>query len=300
VSYVSGKVTMKQPVSHWKVLLPGLLVFSLAAGIGSAAPPARSDGPQAGMSGGIGVARTTAVTGEVSRRHGGAADVSRLDAGTPLVGGDSVFTGPGSRVEVRLDNSNFIRLDANSEIKLRQLGERSFQIDVVKGTVSYTMLRGGEADVDLQTPNANVVPQKYGVYRVQVSGKDDSFVVVRKGEADVLTPDRSILVKSGKSLVAREYAHGARAEVASAPAKDAFDEWNQRRDKIMDDQRGPVYARGWYPGRVHVGVGWGWGPYWDPFWGPYWGSSWWWRPYGYYRPSVIVRVPVYRGGHGRR
>ncbi len=285
---------MTRPVSLPTLLLMGALVIPFAAESLYAAPPPPRTG-QRTMEGGIGVARATAVIGDVTRRHGGTKDVSRLSAGTPLLGGDSVMAGPASRAEVRLDSSNFIRLDGNTEILLRELGERSFQINVVRGTVSYTMLRGGEADVDLETPNANVVPQKNGVYRVQVRDKNDSLVIVRDGEAQVLTPDRSVVVKKGKSMIARKYAHGERAEIASAPSKDAFDEWNHRRDDIMKDERGPVYARGWYPGRVHLGVGWGWDPYWSSFWGPYWGPYWG-AGWGYYAPTVVIRG----GGFGHR
>jgi hypothetical protein len=265
------------------VLLAGFLAASLMA------QRPRSESREDDR--GVGVARLTAVTGEVSKRHGDrTSELVRAESGTPLVGGDWVATAIGSRAEVRLDRSNFIRLGPNAEIRLLQLGERSFQIDVIRGTVSYTMLKHGEADVDLRAPNANVVPRKDGVYRVEVTGMDDANVVVRKGEAEVLTPDRSVIVKGDKVLIVRD-AKGPR-QVSSAPDRDAFDDWVHRRDRIMEQERGPVYERdGWYPGRVHVGVGWGWGfPWgWGSYWGPYWG-------YGgfYHRPVVIVRRSAHR------
>lgn len=245
---------------------------------------------------GVGVARVSMVAGDASRLHG--RDRMAAESGMPLVGGDSLSTGPASRAEIRLDDSNFLRLDANSEVLLKQLGQRAFQINVVRGSISYSMLRYGEADVDLRTPNANVVPQKDGVYRVEVNGPKDSRLIVRQGDAEVLTPQQNVRVKKGKSFVMREYEHGARLETASAPNKDTFDEWIQRRDKMMDQNRGPRYARNpWYPGMVHVGVGYGYGyPYWaggfwgDPLWGPY--------PYygGFFGgPTVVVRG----GGWGR-
>lgn len=246
---------------------------------------------------GVGVARVSMVAGDASRRHG--RDVMAAESGMPLVGGDSLSTGSASRAEIRLDDSNFLRLDSNSEVLLKQLGQRAFQISVVSGSVAYSMLRYGEADVDLRTPNANIVPQKDGVYRVEVLGPKESKLIVRQGEAEVLTPQQNLHVKKGKSYIAREYEHGARMEVASAPDKDAFDEWTQRRDKMMDENRGPRYARNrWFPGMVNVGVGYGGYPYWgggfwgDPLWGPY--------PYygGFYGgPTVIVRGGG--GGWGR-
>lgn len=238
----------------------------------------------------LGVARVSASAGDAAKRHGTGGDLVQAEAGMPLVAGDTVTTGPGGRLEVRLDDSNYLRLSQNSEVRLKQLGERAFRLDVIRGTVSYSMLKYGEADVDLQTPNANVVPRKDGIYRVTVRGPKESSVIVRKGEAEVLTPDGSVVVKKGKEAAVSE--PGER-RIAAAPGKDPFDEWSERRNDLLEHDRGPVYARGpWYPG-PHIGVGWGWPYYYDPFWYPY---------YGGFGPRVVVRAPVAVVGHrgGRR
>jgi hypothetical protein len=183
------------------------------------------------------------------------------------------------RAEVRLDDSNFIRLGPSTEVRLLQLGQRSFQVDVIRGSASYTMLKHGEADIDLRTPNGNVVPHKHGVYRVEVPEPARSRVIVRKGEAEVLTPGGSVMVKKGKAISLHDADRAVRTQTASAPSKDGFDQWNERRDRIVEDARGPVYSRrGWAPGRIHLGLGWGWGGPWG-WWCPGWG----WGP-GYYRP----------------
>ncbi|MDX1979745.1 MAG: FecR family protein, partial [Bryobacteraceae bacterium] len=227
-----------------------------------------------------GVARLSSVIGEVTRRHGEGNPMVHADARTPLVSGDWVATATASRAEVRLDESNFIRLGPESEIRLVQLGERSFQVDVIRGKVSYTMLKHGEADVDLRAPNANIVPRKDGVYRVEVAAMDDTRVTVRKGEAEVLTPEHSVILKKNKTLAVRASDHSQRSTASAAP-KDSFDDWNQRRDRIMEQDRGPVYRRGgWYPGGIHLGYGWGWGYPWG------WGG---WGPWGY---GGFYRRPV--------
>ena len=280
---------MRRTMSLPTLLLAGALAIPFAAtNLMAAPPPPRTTG-RSQASGGVGVARLTAAAGDVQRRHGGVNDVSRANSGTALVGGDSLITGSASRAEVRLDPSNFVRLDENTEIRFRELGERSYQIDVIRGDASYSMMRGGEADVDLRLPNANVVPSKDGIYRVDVASNTKSTVIVRKGQADVLTPSKSTTVKKNKSVAIEGNEQATQTEIASAPGKDAFDAWNQRRDKILEKERGPVYARGgWYPGRVHLGFGWG--PYWGPYWGSYWGSY-----GGFYNPIIIAP----RGGFDR-
>ncbi len=259
------------------------------------------DGPDDGRRTSVGVARVTAIHGDVSKRHGEGNAMVRADGGTPLVSGDWVSTGTASRAELRLDNSNFIRLGPESEVRLLQLGERSFQVDVIRGSASYTMLKHGEADIDLRTPNGNIVPQKDGIYRVEVLEPTRSRLIVRKGEAEVLTPGGSMMVKKGKSVSLDDADRTVRKNAASAPDKDGFDEWNERRNKIVEQARGPVYGGGgWYPSRVHLGLGWGWGPYWGP-WGYSglgyggWGYSGW--GYGYARPRIVIGHS--RGGRRR-
>ena len=281
-----------------------LIVLSLGTAAAVAAPPpSRSSNPpldsrggyrtqsdNRGRAVGTGVARLSAVSGDVTWKHAGSGDVMSAEAGAPLVSGDSIRTNENSKAEIRLDRSNFIRLNSDSEVQLLQLGDRAFQVSVVRGDVSYTMMKRGDADVDLKTPGGHIVPKKNGVYRIAVYDPANTSVIVRKGEAEVLTPAGAVQVKSGKTM--RMASNAATAlKVTGAPHKDSFDEWAGRRDKILDRDRGPGYD-GWYSSPVYVGAGWGWGwPYWG--WGPYWG------PY-YWRPAVRVGVvaPI-RGGRGR-
>lgn len=268
---------MKRTCALWRIVGAAVMV----AGAAVAAEPPRRE---------IGVARISSSAGDAAKKHGAGGDVAAAEAGLPLVAGDILTTGPGGRMEVRLDESNYLRLGRDSEARLKQLGERTFQVEVIRGTVSYSMMKHGEADVDLETPNANVVPRKDGIYRVTVMSPKESTVIVRKGEAEVLTPKGTVIAKKGKQV---EVTEGMARLAERAPAKDTFDEWAERRNGMLDNDRGPMYARGpWYPG-PHIGVGWGW-PYYDPFWYPY---------YGGFGPRVVVRAPVVvghmRGGRRR-
>ena len=159
-----------------------LISASLAALIG----PVATAAPQRSRQDGSGVARISTAIGDVSKRHGQSGDLVSAESGMPLVGGDTVRTGVGGRAELRLDASNFLRLAPNSEVRLRQLGERAFEIDIIRGVVAYTMLKHGEADVDLRTQGGNIVPRKDGLYRIELTGAKESTLLVRKGEAEVL------------------------------------------------------------------------------------------------------------------
>lgn len=250
----------------------GVLVLALLlVGPAVAQPPSSRTGRDDGN--GIGVARIALIAGDVSRQHGPQGDLVSADAGAPLVGGDSVFTKTGSRAEIRLDETNFLRLGPDTEVRLTQLGERYYQIELVRGTVGYSMLRHGEADASIHTPHADVTFVKDGVYRVTVENSKLTCVVVRRGAAEVSSANRSTTVRRGQSFRASEPEQGKR--VAAAPKRDAFDEWVERRDRFAAEGREMRAGRPW---RVYPTIGLGYGyPFYDPFWGFYGGYS---RYYG--------------------
>ena len=121
----------------------------------------------------LGVARISLARGEVAVQRGESGDSIQARANLPLVEGDILNTGPGSRAEIQLDYSNLIRLNQHSSVRLASLGNRSFLVQVERGTVTYSELRGGDADVDIETPRVAVRPQKHGRYRVEVASVDE-------------------------------------------------------------------------------------------------------------------------------
>ncbi len=257
----------------------------------------------------LGVARISLARGEVAVQRGESGDTIQARANLPLVEGDYLTTGPASRAEVQLDYSNLLRLDRQSSIRLGSLGNRSFLVQVERGTITYSELRGGDADVDIETPLAAVRPQKHGRYRIEVVRVDEVVVIVRKGTAEVASADGRQPLKKGQRLVIR----GGGREVAfhrtRAYPEDAWDEWNRERDRQLtrsnvyshvnrsiygaEDLDGygrwvhvPRYGRCWFPS-VTVG----WAPYrhgrwvWLDFYGWSWVSydPWGWAPYHYGR-----------------
>ena len=236
----------------------------------------------------LGVARVSVTDGDVTlRRPSG--DTMQAQAGMPLVGGDAVATGASSRAEVQLGRANFLRLGEQAEVKIGELGNRRYRVEIVRGAVSYSELRGGEADTDLDAPAATVRPLKNGVYRVEVMAAGQTNVIVRKGEAEVATSGGVQKLKKGRRMTVRGEEKGAQVRTEKAQGKDRFDRWSERRDKLLKRDRGyhawgfPPYWGPWYP--YHYGFGFGYG---------YHGY----RGYGHYRPGYR-RVVVRGRGRGR-
>jgi len=263
--------------SLWSVpiLVAALALPAGANGRAGGPPPERaSRGPA------FGVARVSVADGDVVLRRAGSGDEIQARAALALLAGDSVATRARSRAEIQLDVAGFVRLNADSELRIVELGSRRFRLEVVRGGASYSQLRGGEADVDLDVAGATVRPLKKGVYRIDVFASGQTTVSVRTGSAEVETDGGVEKLKKGKQATIQGDPADGRVLLAKAKPKDGFDEWNKRRDKLLE--RKP-------PNRwVGPSVGFG---YWPPFYSV---------GFGYYAGPRFRVAVVHRGGGGRR
>jgi uncharacterized protein DUF6600/FecR-like protein len=256
-----------------------------------------------------GVGRVSFIHGDVTMQRGDSGDFSSLALNTPLVAGDKVATGEGSRTEVQLDYANILRLDQSSQATIAGLDKNRIQVQLSQGLANYSVLRGSQADVEIDTPNVSIHPGKEGRYRVQITSDGDSLVTVDEGEAQISTPEGGTTVKRGELITVRGTGTEVQYKVTEAPRRDDWDKWNRDRDEIIYNATGyrktnhyytgagdldtygtwsevPDYGPVWVPR-----VDYGWAPYragrwvWEPYWGWTWVSyePWGWAPYHYGR-----------------
>jgi hypothetical protein len=251
-----------------------------APSLGGPAP--RSEGPAPA------VARISLIHGDVSTQRGDSGDWGSTSINAPVVRGDQVATGQDARAEIQLDYANILRLAAHSQTKIADLTPRRIQVQVGQGYASYTMLKGSEADVEIDSPNVAVRPLKPGRYRVQVNSDSETDVIVREGEAEITTQQGSTRVREGEIISIRgtdqpEY------KVSSAPDRDDWDIWNSERDHVVRDSESVGHTNRYYTGVndldsyghwVYVpGYGNVWQPYQEATWAPYQTGRWVWEPY---------------------
>lgn len=243
----------------------------------------RGNGPQPD------VARVSLIHGDVSMQRGDSEDWTAATLNTPLVRGDVVSTGEESRTEVQLDYANVLRLSSQSQAKIADLTRTRIQIQLSRGYAYYSIFRGNEADVEIDTPNVSVRPLKKGRYRIQVNSDDETEVVVRDGEAEIDTPQGSTRVKDGHSITIRGTAEDAEYKVDDAPRGDDWDHWNKDRDRVIQDAQSRQRTNEYYTGTQDLdahgrwifipGYGSVWQPYQDAAWAPYHDGRWVWEPY---------------------
>ena len=209
------------------IALLAAVVPGLRAQNAPGAPPQDPGAPERG------VARVSIVNGEVSVRRGDSGDWVAAVVNAPLMAEDRVSTGAGARAEVQFDSANLIRLGANAEIRLAELGQNHYHLQVAHGTVSFRVLRESQAKVELDTPTVSVKPLQVGAYRIYVQGDGQTEITVRLGAAEVSTPKGSEKLQAGQTMLARGSPTDPEFQIVPAIARDSWDDWNERRDREM-------------------------------------------------------------------
>ena len=257
-----------------------------------------------------GAARISYIHGDVSTQHSDSTEWVAATLNTPVVNGDHVSTGQGSRAEIELDHANILRMSDQATANIVNLSPTQMQLQIGQGLVNYEVMKGSEADVQIQTPNVAIHPQAgEGSFRIQVNSDGETIVDVRKGSADISTPQGSTRVERNQRITIEGNADNAQYQVSGSPGNDDWDKWNNDRDHAITSAESwqhtnpyytgsqdldpygqwnnvPDYGSVWFPD-----AGPGWAPYRDGRWvyEPYYGWTWvsyepWgWAPYHYGR-----------------
>ncbi len=276
-----------------------------------------------------GVARVSSIRGDVSTQRSDTGEWVAATQNTPLAQGDRVSTGDQSRAELQLDFADTLRMSSRVTVKIANLTRSQIQLQVGQGLTTYSVSRGSEASTEIDTPNAAIRPMGEGEYRILVNSDAETQVIIRRGSAEISTPQGSTRVDAGQ-MITIAGTDNAQYRIAQAPGRDDWDNWNSDRDRAIANAEGrrntnryytgsedldtygrwttvPDYGRVWVPN-----VAPGWAPYragrwvWQPYFGWTWVSyeSWGWAPYHYGRwlpygagwawwPGPVATYPAY-------
>ena len=237
-----------------------------------------------------GVARISMIHGDVSTQRGDSGDWSAATLNAPMVSGDKVSTGSDARAEIQLDYANVLRLGDNSQASIANLTKKNIQIQLGQGIANYTVSKDSEAEPEIDTPNVSVHPAHHdGVFRVEVRPDGDTIVIVRKGEAQIATPQGSTEVRSGEMATIRGNSSDAQYKISDAPGSDDWDRWNNDRDRIIENAEAWHHTNRYYTGAEDLDTYGRWknvpdyGDVWVPNepdgWVPYRDGNWVWEPY---------------------
>ena len=256
-----------------------------------------------------GVARISLLKGDVAVRRGDSGELIAAELNAPLVALDHVLTEADSRVEIQFDWANMARLAPDSEVRLAELADRDFLIQIDAGTVTFRVLRDSQAQVEISTPTASVRPQRDGTYRITVRDDNSTEITVRSGEAEIYAGGKTDSLRVGQTLVVRGDPSDPQMAYRAAEPRDEWDRWNESRDRDLERNDSYKYVSRDIYGAEDLGgygrwvydspYGWVWVPRVDSAWAPYrigrwswvnyygwtWvsGDPWGWAPYHYGR-----------------
>jgi hypothetical protein len=276
-----------------------------------------------------GVARVSWIRGDVSTQRGDNGEWAAAIVNTPISQGDRVSTGDQSRAEMQLDYADTLRMSDRVTMKIATLTRSQILLQVGQGLVTYRINPGAEASSEIDTPNASIRPLGEGEYRILVNSDAETQVVIRRGAAEISTPQGSTRVEAGQ-MITIAGTDDPQYKVAQAPSRDDWDSWNSDRDRAFANSDGPRRTNRYYTGSQDLdpygrwvtipdyGQVWvpnvaaGWAPYragrwvWQPYFGWTWVSyePWGWAPYHYGRwlpygagwawwPGPVAVYPAY-------
>jgi hypothetical protein len=254
-----------------------------------------------------GVARISIVNGDVSVRRGDSGELSEAAVNAPLVVNDHLATGQNGRSEIQFDYSNMIRLGPATEVRLGELEDRRYLVQIATGTTTFRVLRDSAADIEISTPTVSVRPAEQGSYRVTVLPDGTTEITVRVGRAEIFSPRGTETLTAGRTMEARGTPNDPEYMVVAAIPQDDWDRWNVDRDRALENtssyryvspdvvgaedldaygrwNNDPQYGNVWVPN-----VDASWAPYrvgrWvdEDYYGWTWvsGDPWGWAPYHY-------------------
>src|SRR5262245_38781103 len=87
------------------------------------------------------VVRISLIDGEVNLKRNGNQDWERVKLNFPLVEGDTVSTGKDGRLEIQMDARNFLRLTANTVMRIVTLRDEGIALSVVEGTATLRLAK---------------------------------------------------------------------------------------------------------------------------------------------------------------
>src|SRR5436305_8104702 len=211
------------------VLFTLLLVTGLLAAL--AAPAAAV----AGNAGSYGYLRVVEGAAALTPADG---ERASAEINQPVLAGDHLWVPQRGHVEIVLADHNLLRVDGGSELVVeRQAGEtdRDDQATVIRlleGNVQLAVTQDSLGDQlpRVDTPNATIYVQNYGIFRITAERDGFSQVVVRRGTAQVVTDHGQQTVRADEQAVVDDGGNDRQAgiDVQEAGGADSLERWARR------------------------------------------------------------------------
>jgi hypothetical protein len=182
------------------------------------------------------VARISLMGGEVSLKRKDNTEWEPARLNSPLVEGDAVSTGNGSRVEIQLGARNFVRLGANSILRVNTLRDEGIALSLVEGTASIRLARfaAGKEYFEVDAPKTTLAVEKSGLYRIDV-GKDGRVRLTARdgGRARIYSETSGFALRDGRTADLIIDGPDAGEWEMLTVTRDSWDDWLDDRERYL-------------------------------------------------------------------
>jgi hypothetical protein len=184
------------------------------------------------------VVRISLLGGEVNLKRNDNKDWEPARLNYPLVEGDTITTSKDSILEIQIDARNFVRLAANSVLRIITLRDEGIAISLVEGTATVRLAkfdRSKNGYFEIDAPKTTMAAEKQGLYRIDVPRDGRVRLTVRDGGAARIYSDTSgFTLRDGRSaeLIVTGDNAGDWEFIAAAP-NDAIDAWVSGREQDL-------------------------------------------------------------------
>jgi hypothetical protein len=265
----------------------GVLCAAALVGVslGSVVPVSADQG--APSKDGPGVARVSVLTGSAVVQRGDSNEQVKAVINAPLLPGDYISTAQTSRAELQFDGYTAVRLGGNVQARVTSDDPSNRQLQLADGTIEVGLVHDARS-FQVDTPSVSVRSQQKGDFRVSITQDGSTWVTVRRGEAQIVTPQQTYDLQSGRTLVARGAASAPSISYTTAIGFDSFDDFSAKRDQTMvaaldsspnvsPDIAGYDNLSAYGQWQDVAGYGQAWVPNQSSNWAPYQNGSWTWE-----------------------
>ncbi|HVG28221.1 MAG TPA: DUF6600 domain-containing protein [Pyrinomonadaceae bacterium] len=184
------------------------------------------------------VARVSLLAGDVSLRRVGSDKWERAALNTPLVEGDRLATGSGSRVEIQIDARNFVRVGEYATLDIVTLRAEGVALSLPEGTATLRLARFEKEReyFEIDAPATTVAAQAVGLYRLDVDKDGRVRVSVREGgRARLYSESSGFTLRDGRvaESVFRDNSNEADWEFSEVRPFDNWDTWVDERERHL-------------------------------------------------------------------
>jgi len=195
-------------------------------------------------------ARISYLQGEARIERASDLGVEAAEVNFVLSSGDKILTDDGL-VEISFGRNNLLRLDRYSTLELARLPEGQggdFSLYLHEGR-AYLRINYLEQEkwFSVHTGDASFYVLEEGLYRFEADEEDGTLALTLEGSLEAAGQDRSLMLQTGESVLAYE---GELESGASylAYQQDAFANWNQDRDRLLEMASAP--GSGYLPSEI--------------------------------------------------